>query len=74
MQKYEIIEENYMEVGKYMENQLKCMELYIKWLGMVGKWLGCIQPMCSAPGHSWQGPFFSQSRPLFLNSAFFVFL
>ena len=22
---------------------------------MDGKWLGCIQPMCSAPGHSWQG-------------------
>ena len=35
------------------------------------KWLGCIQPMCSAPGHSWQGPFFFlKSRPLFRKSVF----
>ena len=33
--------------------------MYRKWLGMVGKWLGYIQPMCSKPGHSWQGPFCS---------------
>ena len=24
---------------------------------MDGEWLGCIQPMCSKPGRSWQGPF-----------------
>ena len=28
---------NYMEIGRYMENQLKCMELYIKPIKMDGK-------------------------------------
>ena len=26
---------------------------------MDGKWLGYIQPMCSKPGHSWQGFFYA---------------
>ena len=27
--------------------------------------VGIIQPMCSKPGHSWQGPFFSQKSAPF---------
>ena len=58
-------------IKKYIENQLKLMDLYIKHIKMNGKWLGCIQPMCSAPGHSWQGRCFSSSRSLFVKSALF---
>ena len=53
----------YMEIGKYIENPLKCIELYIKpirmdgkLLGMDGKWLGNIQPMDKLPtisGSNW---------------------
>ena len=64
---------NYVEIRKYMGNQLKWMDLHLKPKGMVGKWLGCIQPMCSPPGRSWQGPFFFvKSLTLFRKSAFFV--
>ena len=38
---------------------------------MDGKWFGWIQPMCSAPGHSWQGfCFFVKSGTLFIKSVF----
>ena len=37
---------------------------YIKPIKMMGKRLGCIQPVCSKPGHSWQGfLFFSKVGP-----------
>ena len=38
---------------------------------MVGKWLGCIQPMCSAPGHSWQGLFFLPKVGPFIKKCLF---
>ena len=47
------------------------MDLYIEPIGMDGKWLGCIQPMCSAPGHSWQGPFFFQKSAPFQRKCLF---
>ena len=44
----------------------------IKMYGKCWEWLGCIQPMCSAPGHSWQGPFFfSQKSAPFLKKCIF---
>ena len=58
---------------KYMDLYLKPIELDGKLLGMVGKWLGNIQPMCSAPGHSWQGPFFPQKSGPFYKKCFFWF-
>ena len=39
---------------------------------MVGKWLGCIQPMCSAAGHSWRGPFFCRKSAPFHKKWIFV--
>ena len=54
-----------------MDLYIKPIEIYGKWLGMVGKWLGCIQPMCSAPGHSWQGPFFCQKSAPFHKKCLF---
>ena len=44
--------------GSRIHSDQGSTDLYIKWLGIDGKWLGNIQPMCSDPGHSWQGPFF----------------
>ena len=41
-----------------------------------GEWLGigwAIQPMCSKPGHSWQGPCFCL-HALFIQNALYVFL
>ena len=64
-----------MEIRKYMENPLRYMDLYKKHIKMYRKLLGNIQPMCSAPGHSWQGPFFSQkSAPFHKKCLFGCFL
>ena len=63
---------NYLEIGKYMENQIKCMELYIKPIKMNGKWLGNIQPMCSAPGAFPPGAFFRQKSAPFPKKCLFV--
>ena len=38
--------------------------------------IGGLQPICSTPGHSWQGPFFfsQKSAPLVIQRAFLKFL
>ena len=40
---------------------------------MDGTWLGYIQPMCSKPWHSLQGPFFCHVLP-FLSKGIFGFV
>ena len=62
---------NYPEIGKYMENPLKSMELYIKPIRIYRKWLGCIQPMCSAPGAFPPGAFFRQKSGPFHKKCMF---
>ena len=42
---------------KYMDWYMRPITIHRKLLEIVGKWLGYIQPMCSKPGHSWQGLF-----------------
>ena len=62
---------------------IKYMDLYIYkiyrngWEMVGNRWgiVGIILPMCSAPGHSWQGPFFcSKIGPLSEKWHFCVFL
>ena len=62
-----------MEIGKYIENPLKCIELYIKPIGMWNGWeiVGVYPTYVLRCGAFLAGLFFFvKSRPLFIKSAF----
>ena len=66
----------HMEIGKYMENPLKCIELYVKWLGVGNGWemVGVNPTYVLRSGAFLAGAFlFLKSRPLFIKSVFCVF-
>ena len=68
----DLIQNSIQYVDIYIYIYIKPINICRKWLGMVGEWLGCIQPMCSKPWHSWQGPSFFCLQPLFIKMRFLI--